>query len=82
MLNEVSYYAIVNDFSSIDRPAGVLRRIKSDGGERDESFGTDLKWGRSGLLNAYERGDLTNDMIPISEEEAERIVDRIQRSSR
>ena len=78
MAEEISYYAIVNDFSSLDRPAGVLRRIKSDFGERDETFGTDQKWGRSALLNAYERGDLTNDMIPISEEEAERIVARIQ----
>ena len=51
MAEEISYYAIVNDFSSIDRPAGVLRRIKSDGGERDETFGTDLKWGRSALLS-------------------------------
>lgn len=78
MAKEISYYAIVNDFSSADRPAGVLRRVKSDGGERDETFGTDLKWGRSGLLNAYEHGDLTNDLIPISEEEADRIVARIR----
>lgn len=78
MAEEISYYAIVNDFSSIDAPAGVLRRVESDVGERDETFGTDLKWGRSALLNAYERGDLTNDMIPISVEEAERIVARIR----
>jgi hypothetical protein len=82
MAEEISYYAIVNDFSSIDRPAGVLRRIKSDGGERDETFGTDLKWGRSALLYAYERGDLTNDMIPIPEDEADRIVTRIQGMTR
>jgi hypothetical protein len=78
MADEISYYAIVNDFSSLDRPAGVLRRVKRDGGERDETFGTDLKWGRSALLSAHERGDLTNDMIPISEEEADRIVARIR----
>jgi hypothetical protein len=78
MAEEISYYAIVNDFSSIDRPAGVLRRVKRDGGERDETFGTDLKWGRSSLLNAYERGDMTNDMIPISEDEADRILARIR----
>ena len=78
MAEEISYYAIVNDLSSIDRPAGVLRRIKSDGGERDETFGTNLTWGRSALLYAYERGDLTNDLIPISKEEADRIVARIR----
>jgi hypothetical protein len=78
MAQEISYYAIVNDFSSKDRPAGVLRRVRSDGGERDETFGTDLKWGRSALLNSYERGDLTNDMVPISEDAADRIVARIR----
>jgi hypothetical protein len=78
MAEEISYYAIVNDFSSREEPGGVLRRVKNDQGERDETFGTDLLWGRSSLLYAYERGDLTNDMIPISEEEADRIVARIR----
>jgi hypothetical protein len=78
MAEEISFYAIVNDFSSREEPGGVLRRVKNDHGERDETFGTDLRWGRSSLLYAYERGDLTNDMIPISEEEADRIVARIR----
>jgi hypothetical protein len=80
MADETSYYAIVNDFSSLEEPGGVLRRIKVDGGERDETFGSDLKWGRSALLYSYERGDLTNDMVPITAEEAERIVSRIRQS--
>jgi hypothetical protein len=79
MAEEISYYAIVNDFSSTEEPGGVLRRVKNDHGQRDETFGTDLQWGRSSLLYAYERGDLTNDMVPISEEEADRIVARIRR---
>ena len=80
MAEEISYYAIVNDFSSREQPGGVLRRVKTDDGERDETFGTDLQWGRSSLMYAYERGDLTNDMVPISEEEADQIVARIRRS--
>ena len=79
MAEEISYYAIVNDFSSTEEPGGVLRRVKNDHGERDETFGTDLQWDRTSLLYAYERGDLTNDMVPISEEEADRIVARIRR---
>jgi hypothetical protein len=78
MAEKVSYYAIVNDFSSLEEPGGVLRRVITDDGERDETFGTDLQWGRSSLLYAYERGDLTNDMIPISAGEADRIVARIR----
>jgi hypothetical protein len=78
MADEISYYAIINDFSSREEPGGVLRRIKNDDGERDETFGIDLEWGRSSLLYAYERGDLTNDMVPISAAEADRIVARIR----
>jgi hypothetical protein len=79
MADEISYYAIVNDFSSREEPGGVLRRVKNDDGERDETFGVDLEWGRSSLLYAYERGDLTNDMIQIPADEADRIVARIRR---
>ena len=78
MAEETSYYAIVNDFSSREEPGGVLRRVKTGDGERDETFGADLKWSRSSLLYAHERGDLTNDMVPISPEEADQIVTRIR----
>jgi hypothetical protein len=78
MAEEITYYAIVDDLSTEEHPAGVLRRIKHDGGERDETFGTDLRWGRSALLYSAERGDLENKFIPISEDEAERIVSRIR----
>ena len=79
MAEEISYYAIVNDFSSRGGARSACSAgSRHDGGERDETFGSDLRWGRTALLYSYERGDLTNDMIPISEDEAERIVSRIR----
>lgn len=81
MAEEVTYYAIVDDFSSPDAPAGVLRRIRRDGGLRDESFGRDLNWKFSSLLYSAERGDAQYDFQPITEEEAMQIVDRIRRES-
>jgi hypothetical protein len=79
MAEEITtYYAIVDDLSTMEHPAGVLRRIKSDAGERDETFGTDLRWARSALLYSAERGDLENKFVPISADEAERIVSRIR----
>ena len=81
MAKAISYYAIVNDFSSLQEPFGVIRRVKHDGGQRDEVFSRDHTWKHTSLLYSAERGDLTNDMIPISEEEAERIVSRIRQES-
>ncbi len=79
MAEEITYYAIVNEFSSREQPGGVLRRIRHDSGQRDEAFTRDLVWKHSESLYAAERGDTMNDYIPITEEEAMRIVDRIRR---
>lgn len=79
MTDATTYYAIVNDFGGRDEPFGVIRRVKQGGGQRDEIFSRDLAWKHTSLLYSAERGDLTNDMVPISEEEAGRIVARIRK---
>jgi hypothetical protein len=79
MSDKVTYYAIVDDLSSREHPAGVLRRIYFDaGGRRDEAFSRDLAWERTALLVSAERGDLVNEFIEISEAEADQIVERIR----
>ena len=80
MPEHITYYAIVDGLSSRDQPAGVLRRIVHDDGERDEAFTRSLGWRRSASLYSYERGNRDAEFYEISEEEANRIVDRIRRS--
>jgi hypothetical protein len=75
-----TYYAIVDAYSSREAPGGVLRRVEHNDGEYDEEFGSDLAWTRSWLLNSYERGNGDAEFYEISEDEANRIVDRIRRS--
>ena len=48
------------------------------GGRRDEAFTTGLVWERSPTLVSAERGDLQNEFIEITEDEANQIVARIQ----
>jgi hypothetical protein len=81
MANTVTYYAIVDDFSSLEQPAGVLRRVKDTEGTTDEVFSGDLTWTFSPLMYEADRGDLENDFIAISEAEAQRIVERIKGSA-
>ena len=81
MAEEITYYALVDDFSSREEPGGVVRRVRHDQGQRDEAFGRDLTWKRTSLLYSAERGDTMNDFYAISEEEAMAIVDRIRRES-
>jgi len=79
--NGVTHYALVDDLSTPDRPAGLLRRSYRDGGRRDEVFTRDLEWHRSSLLISAERGDLENEFIEITADEAGRVADRIERSA-
>ena len=79
MPDKVIYYAIVNDLSSRERPAGVFRRIYFEaGGMRDEAFTRDLVWERSSSLVSAERGDLENEFIEITEEEANQLVGQLR----
>ena len=77
---KITYYAIVDDFSSRERPGGILRRVEDNEGQEDQSFTRNLKWEFSPLLYSHERGDGDNQMYEISEDEADRIVERIRRS--
>jgi hypothetical protein len=79
MADSVTYYAIVDELSSRERPAGVLRRTCTEaGGRRDEAFTRNLAWEPSSSLVSAERGDLQNEFVEITEEEAEGIVERIR----
>ena len=79
MPDKVTNYPIVNDQSSRERPSGVIRRTNIEaGGKRDEAFTTDLVWERSTSLVSAERGDLLNEFIEITEDEANQIVERIR----
>ena len=80
MPTKVTYYAIVDDLSSREEPAGVLRRVEHDDGERDEAFTRSLQWKRSASLYSYERGNGDAEFYEINEDEADRIVERIRRS--
>jgi hypothetical protein len=77
---KITYYAIVNEFSSRERPSGVIRRIVDDDGRDDQAFTRDLKWEHTGTLYSYERGDGDNKLYEITEDEANRIVERIRRT--
>ena len=48
------------------------------GGRRDEAFTRNLVWECSASLVSAERGDLQNDFIEITEDEANQIVERIR----
>jgi len=75
-----TYYAMIDDHSSLEEPAGVLRRVADENSEYDEAFTRALKWERSWSLYSYERGNMDVKFHEISEAEAQEIVGRIRRT--
>jgi hypothetical protein len=79
MADKIIYYAVVNDLSSRDRPAGLFRRTYTEaGGLRDEAFTRNLIWKNSSTLVSAERGDLENDFIEITEDEANQLMEQLR----
>jgi hypothetical protein len=78
MADKITYYALIDDFSSRTQPGGVLRRVERGNGKVDEVLSRDLTWDPSPLLRAAEHGDTMFDFAEITEAEANEIVDRIR----
>jgi hypothetical protein len=78
MADKITYYALIDDFSSRAKPGGVLRRVEKDQGKVDEVFSRDLTWDASPLLRTAEHGDTMLDFVEITEGEANEIVARIR----
>ena len=59
-------------------PRACSGALTPSDGRRDEAFTRKLVWERSWLLVSAERGDLQNEFIEITEDEANQIVERIR----
>jgi hypothetical protein len=77
---KITYYAIVNEFNTRDDPGGVIRRTESDGKRDDQAFTRNLKWEHTPLLYSHERGNMDAEFFEITEDEANRIVERIRQT--
>jgi hypothetical protein len=78
-VTEVVYYAIVDRRSTLENPAGIARRrFEPGGGLNDEALSGDLTWAFTPLIVEWERGKSSPDLISVTEEEAERIIERFR----
>jgi hypothetical protein len=79
MPDKVIYYAVIDERTSRERPAGLFRRTYTEaGGRRDEAFTRNLVWKRSVSLVSAERGDLENEFVEISEDEANQLMEQLR----
>jgi hypothetical protein len=79
MPGKIIYYAVIDELSSRERPAGLFRRTYTEaGGLRDEAFTRNLIWKNSSSLFSAERGDLENEFIEITQDEANQLMEQLR----
>lgn len=75
----VTYYAIMDYRSTREEPAGIARRrTLPSGGFQDEALNRAMEWEFTPLIVAWKRAESTDDLVEISEEEANRIVEHFR----
>ncbi|HEV2451257.1 MAG TPA: hypothetical protein VGS62_04965 [Streptosporangiaceae bacterium] len=79
MPDTFTYYAILDDQTTPAQPIGLVRRREfADGGFADEGLHRDLNWHRTPAIVEWEHGNFPDELMMVSEEEAERIIERFR----
>jgi hypothetical protein len=75
MSDKITYFAIVDDDTTIDAPYGLVRRLETDFGFSDESLRKDFSWKFTPVLVEWERGDFGDELVEVSHEQASKIIE-------
>jgi hypothetical protein len=71
-VSEVQYYVLVTGPGG--RASGLARRTYAESGPVDESLRRDLSWQPDSAIVEWEYGDLTAELIKVSDTEAENLI--------
>jgi hypothetical protein len=75
MPDKITFYAIVDDETTVDRPSGLLRRLEfDDDGFTDEGLRRDFSWDFTPLIVEWERSDFAYELVAVSHEQASKII--------
>jgi hypothetical protein len=79
MVEQAKYYAIIDYRASREDPAGLARRRPlDDGGFQDEALARDLSWQFTPAIVEWKRAESTDDLIEVTEDEANQIIERFR----
>jgi len=75
----VTYYAVSLTADDGGDPAGLARRRwLAEGGIQDEMLRRDLTWKRDSVIAEWKRGEATEELVEISEDEAGVLMERFR----
>jgi hypothetical protein len=76
---QVTYYAVTLNAGDRVNPDGLARRRwLSEGGIEDEMLRQDLTWKRDTIIVEWKRGEATEELHQISEDEAHVLMERFR----
>jgi hypothetical protein len=78
MADKVNFYAIVGAGRTAANPSGLARRRHTSAGRVDETLGRDLSWRMTSAITQWEYGNLSGELVEISEGEAEALIERFR----
>ncbi len=76
MSDKITFYAVVDDETTVERPCGLLRRLEFDGnGFTDEGLRRDFSWSFTPIIVEWERSDFDDELVEVSHEQASKIIE-------
>jgi hypothetical protein len=76
MPDKITFYAIVDEKTTVDKPNGLVRRLEFGGdGFADEGLRRDFSWDFTPAIVEWEHGDFTYELVEVSHEQASKIIE-------
>ncbi|HEV8278619.1 MAG TPA: hypothetical protein VGQ26_23390 [Streptosporangiaceae bacterium] len=77
-MEKMEYYAVLGSGRTKQNPSGLVRRRMSSEGRIDEALQRNLTWAPSSAIVEWEYGDVGDELVVISEAEAQALIDRFR----
>ena len=75
---KVSHYAIIGVDRTEANPSGLARRRYTSAGRVDEALSRDLSWKPTSAITQWEYGNLSGELVEISEADAAQLIERFR----
>jgi hypothetical protein len=76
MPDKITFYAIVDSETTVERPYGLLRRLEFDGnGFTDEGLRRDFSWSFTPIIVEWQRSDFDDELVEVSHAQASKIIE-------
>jgi hypothetical protein len=75
MAHEITYYAVMDGHTTLDKPYGLVRRLEHDDGPEDEALRKDFSWEFTPAIAEWMRGNLSYELVEVSHAQASKIIE-------